>query len=73
MKIEKFEGKVKCDASGCNSLCSFRILNKKFVFVGSFYLCENCLQELYEMLNKIVMPKSPQPIFKKKGVKDEQI
>lgn len=72
MKIEKVEPKVKCDASGCNALGEFRIVNKRLVFYGSYYFCKDCLNELYELVGSMVVPKSPQPIFKKKGVKNEQ-
>ena len=73
MKLEKIDAKVKCDASGCNNLSEYRIVNKKLVFFGSFYLCKNCLNELYNIVGSVVVPKSPQPIFKKKGVKNENI
>lgn len=71
MKLEKVEQKIKCDASGCNSLSDYKIINKRLVFYGNFYLCDKCLNELYGLIGGVVVPKSPQPIFKKKGVKNE--
>ena len=72
MKIEIVDPKVKCDASGCDNLGEYRIVNKRFVFYGSYYFCKKCLSELYNMVGELIIPKSPQPIFKKKGVKNEQ-
>ena len=71
MKIEKLNVKVKCDMSGCNSLCEYKIVNKKLVFNCNYYFCNKCLNELFGEIGKIILPKSPTPIFKKKGVKDE--
>lgn len=73
MLIEKIMPKIKCDASGCNNLSEYKILNKRFVFNGSFYFCKDCLNELYTLIGSQIVPKSPQPIFKKKGVKNEQV
>ena len=70
MLVEKTNNKIKCDASGCENTCSFQIVNKKFVFDGSVYLCEKCLNELYGEMGKYVVPKSVKPIYKKGG-KDE--
>ena len=70
MLVEKIKNKIKCDASGCENLSVFQIVNKRFVFDGSVYLCEKCLNELYGELGKHVVPKSVKPIYKKGG-KDE--
>lgn len=70
MLIETTKTKVKCDASGCENLCDFQIVNKRFVFDGSVYLCNNCLNELYGEIGKFMVPKNIKPIYKKGG-KDE--
>lgn len=70
MLIETTKTKVKCDASGCENLCDFQIVNKRFVFDGSVYLCNNCLNELYGEIGKFMVPKNVKPIYKKGG-KDE--
>jgi len=71
MYLEKVQNKVKCDASGCPNTSEFRVVNKKFVFSGSVYLCKPCLEELYSMISMHITPKSPKPIYKKKGVENE--
>ena len=68
--VEKAKVKIKCDASACSNLCNYVIVNKKFVFDGSIYLCENCMNELYGEIGKYFIPKNVKPIFKKGG-KDE--
>lgn len=70
MLVEKTKNKIKCDASGCENVCAFQIVNKRFVFDGSVYLCEKCLNELYGEMGKYVVPKTVKPIYKKGG-KDE--
>ena len=70
MLVEKANGKIKCDASGWDNICNYQIVNKKFVFDGSVYLFERCLNELYGEMGRFIIPKSVKPIYKK-GVKDE--
>ena len=70
MLIQKASSKIKCDASGCENICDFQIVNKKFVFDGSVYLCNRCLNELYGEIGRYMMPKTVKPIYKKGG-KDE--
>jgi len=70
MLVEKAKTKIKCDASGCENICNFQIVNKRFVFDGSVYLCEKCLNELYGEIGRFVIPKNLKPIYKKGG-KDE--
>ena len=70
MLIESVKIKVKCDASGCNQPADYSIVNKKFVFDGSVYLCSRCMNELYGEMGKLFIPKNVKPIYKKGG-KDE--
>lgn len=65
MIVEKAKTKVKCDASGCNNACDYVIVNKKFVFDGSIYLCKDCMRELYGEIGKFFIPKNLKPIYKK--------
>lgn len=70
MRVEKTKVKIKCDASGCLNYSEYTIINKKFVFDGNVYLCENCMRELYGEIGKYFVPKNLKPIYKKGG-KDE--
>lgn len=67
MLVETAKTKIKCDASGCNNTCKYSIVNKKFVFDGSVYLCEDCMKQLYGEIGKYFIPKSIKPIYKKGG------
>lgn len=67
MTVEKAKVRVKCDASGCNNLCVYVIVNKKFVFDGSVYLCEDCMKSLYNEIGKFTIPKNVKPLYKKGG------
>ena len=70
MLVQSTKTKIKCDASGCENVCAYQIVNKRFVFDGSVYLCEKCLNELYGEIGKFMVPKNLKPIYKKGG-KDE--
>lgn len=70
MTVEKSKVKVKCDASGCINKCDYTIVNRRFVFDGNVYLCENCMRELYGEIGKHFVPKTIRPICKRGG-KDE--
>ncbi len=65
MTVQTANHKFKCDASGCKNLCDYEIVNKKFVFDGSFYLCKNCLNTLYKEIAKFITPKNVKPLYKK--------
>ena len=65
MLVQKAKTKIKCDASGCDNVCDFAIVNKRFVFDGSVYLCEKCLNELYGEIGKFMIPKNVKPVYKK--------
>lgn len=67
MVVEKTLGRLKCDASGCNNMAQYTILNKKFIFDGNVYLCEDCMKELYGEIGKYIVPKSIKPIYKNGG------
>lgn len=70
MLVEKTKVKIKCDASACAELAEYTIVNKKFVFDGSVYLCSSCMNELYGEIGKYFVPKNVRPVYKKGG-KDE--
>ncbi len=67
MLVEKTKNKIKCDSNGCNKIADYSIVNKKFVFDGSIYLCSSCLNELFSEISKFVVPKNVKPIYKRGG------
>ena len=70
MVVEQIKNKIKCDASGCNNLADYVIVNKKFVFSGNVYLCKGCMNSLYGEIGKFITPKNLKPIYKKGGKDD---
>lgn len=70
MIVEKSKNKVKCDGSGCQNLCDYTIINKRFIFDGNVYLCKSCMNELYGEIGKFMLPRNVKPVYKKGG-KDE--
>ena len=70
MMVERAKTKVKCDASGWQNICTYTIVNKRFVFDGSVYLCEECMKEINGEKGRFFIPKNVKPIYKKGG-KDE--
>ena len=70
MLVEKTNCKIKCDVSACENYSAYQIVNKRFVFDGSVYLCEKCLNVLYGEIGRFVVPKNIKPVYKKGG-KDE--
>lgn len=67
MLVERAKAKVKCDASGCNNLCEYVIVNKRFVFDGNVYLCSDCMNELYTEIGKFMLPKNVRPIYERRN------
>lgn len=67
MVVERTLGRQKCDASGCNNRSAYTIINRRFVFDGNVYLCEECMNELYGEIGKYLIPKNVKPIYKNGG------
>lgn len=67
MEIKKLENvKVKCDFVGCSNMANYAIDLKRGIFGGTTDICSSCLNELYELSGKFIVPKSPQNIIKQK-------
>ena len=66
MKIKKLVNvKVKCDFSGCNHMADYSIDLKRGLFGGTTDICKTCLEELYFLVGKELIPTSPTNIIKK--------
>lgn len=57
---------VKGKCVGCKADAKYEIVLKKSL-LGGVYLCENCMREIYSEIGKILVPKSPENIIKKKA------
>ena len=66
MEIKTVLTKEKCDSVGCKEDAKYSVQIKKSLLGGNLCLCENCMRELYASVGKILIPKSPENIIKKK-------
>ena len=67
MEIKKLENvKARCDMVGCTNLADFSISLKRGVFGGTTDICHQCLNELYSLCGKYVIPQSPPNMLFKK-------
>ena len=58
--------KVKCDMVGCNNIADYSISLKRGLFNGTTDICHSCLNELYSLCGKYVIPQSPTNMLRKK-------
>ena len=66
MEIKKIEKiKVHCDLVGCLNMADYTIRLKRGIFGGSTDICATCLNELYSLAGKYVVPQSPPNMIKK--------
>ena len=63
MQIEKCLQKTKCDFVGCNNIASYS-LSTKGLIKRELCFCEKCLNEMYEEIGKIKIPKGTKSPFK---------
>ncbi len=66
MEIQPINIKIKCDAMGCKNQAEYCIKFKKFIVASNMYFCKSCLKQIYESAGKILVPKSPENIIKKR-------
>jgi len=70
MELKETFYKVKCDIAGCKNQANYYIENKGFLLDKSIYLCEHCIEEIYNWYAKKVTPKSISNMLNKKGLVD---
>ena len=58
--------KVKCDFVGCDNLADYSINLKRGIFGGTTDICSSCLNELYTLCGKEIIPHSPPNLIRKK-------
>lgn len=63
MKVEKCNHRVKCDFCGCKNFANYYLSTKGF-FKNEFAFCETCMEELFEEMSKIFVPKAIESHFK---------
>ena len=72
MELVKLKVNVRCDFGQCKNLATYAVtpdLSRPHVpwrrESGGFYLCRDCMEKLYELIGKEIIPKSPDSLIKK--------
>lgn len=63
VEIYECKHKVKCDFSGCKNVANYSIV-KRGLLRHDICLCRECLDEIYDCVAKIRVPKAVESPFK---------
>ena len=73
MEIKKIEKiKVHCDIVGCYNMADYTISLKRGIFAGTTDICSACLNDLYSLAGKYIVPQSPPNMIKKEKKKNDK-
>lgn len=59
MKLTNLKVNVRCDFGLCKNQAKYEIYEDGVLARRKIYLCEKCAKELFELLSKEFVPKSP--------------
>lgn len=59
MKLAKLNVNVRCDFGLCKNIAKYEIFEDGVLARRKIYLCEDCAKQLFELLAKEYVPKSP--------------
>ncbi len=59
MKLTNLKVKVRCDFGLCKNQAKYEIFEDGVLARRKIYLCEQCAKQLFELLSKEFVPKSP--------------
>lgn len=65
MELKQINKKIKCDVPGCKHIAEYGFVFKKSFLPGNFYLCKECLNEMYSAMGKHVVPQAIEHVYKK--------
>ena len=69
MELKKLNNiKVKCDMVGCGNLADYSVSLRRGIFGGTTDICTSCLNELYSLCGKYIVPQSPPNPLRKKEI-----
>ena len=63
MKLENLKVTVRCDFGLCKNQAKYEIFEDGVLSRRKIYLCEDCAKELFELLTKEFVPKSPMNVI----------
>lgn len=59
MKLANLNVKVRCDFGLCKNSAKYEIYDNGVLARRRIYICEECAKQLFELLSKEFVPKSP--------------
>ena len=59
MKLTNLKVKVRCDFGLCKNQAKYEIFEDGVLARRKIYLCEECAKQLFDLLSKEFVPKSP--------------
>lgn len=65
MKLANLNVKVRCDFGLCKNQAKYEIYEDGVLARRKIYLCEDCAKQLFQLLSKEFVPKSPTNLIKK--------
>lgn len=65
MKLTNLKVKVRCDFGLCKNQAKYEIFEDGVLAKRKIYLCEDCAKQLFELLLKEFVPKSPINVINK--------
>ena len=68
MQIQKCEKQIKCDFYGCPNMAEYSFKTGRLIGT-KMYFCSQCLNELYNGIGSLVVPKSIKTPFKERKKK----
>ena len=59
MRLANLKVKVRCDFGLCKNTAKYEIYEDGVLARRKIYLCEDCAKQMFELLSKEFVPKSP--------------
>ena len=59
MKLTNLKVKVRCDFGLCKNQAKYEIFEDGVLARRKIYLCEECAKQLFDLISKEFVPKSP--------------
>lgn len=65
MELNKTSNQIACEIMCCKNIAKYVLKTDKSMFNNKMFICEKCLNEMYELFSKHIVPKSIKNIYKK--------
>ena len=66
MNLKELSGKVRCDMPNCKNIASYKIEKEGFFRGSGFFVCKDCMEEMYKLFATKITPKSPNNMLNRK-------